>query len=214
MGRLRNWAGETVHRLTVLYRVADKEPGRPQWFCKCLCGEFCTLSSHALAGGTQSCGCVQREYAQNRSRTHGRSHTAEYATWAGMKRRCYCETSEDFHHYGGRGITVCDRWFDSFQNFYEDIGPKPTPKHSIDRIDNNGNYEPSNCRWATQRDQVLNRRPRPLKDSDYLEYQGTRLPISEWAAKLRLRLETIKCRIRAGWTTEQIIETRKKCRPR
>jgi hypothetical protein len=90
--------------------------------------------------------------------THGRSRTPEHVAWKGMKRRCHSPNNHRWEHYGGRGIEVCDRWRDSFENFFADMGPRHSPRHSIDRIDNDGDYEPGNCRWATQSQQMKNRR--------------------------------------------------------
>lgn len=98
---------------------------------------------------------------------HGLSKTAEYKTWCGMKARCYIKNEQGYVNYGGRGIKVCDRWLESFLNFYNDMGKKPTSKHSIDRIDNDGNYTPDNCRWATRTEQNLNQRIRKDNKSGY-----------------------------------------------
>lgn len=117
------------------------------------------------SGNTKSCGCLRRETTSLvglAKKTHGMRDTPEYGVWANMKDRCYNPSSEDYKNYGGRGIKVCERWLNSFENFYEDMGEKPWSKllYSLDRINNDGNYEPSNCRWATVKQQVNNRRKR------------------------------------------------------
>jgi len=104
---------------------------------------------------TKSCGCLRNRIGQ----THGMHKSAEYRSWDGMKRRCYNKNSKDYKYYGPRGIIVCDRWINNFEAFFEDMGLKPSAKHSIDRINNDGNYEPGNCRWATAQQQSINRRP-------------------------------------------------------
>lgn len=129
------------------------------------------------------------------AQTHGKRHTPEYTNWAGMKDRCFRPASKAWGNYGGRGITVCERWINSFENFLADMGPRPTPKHSIDRIDNDGDYEPSNCRWATSAEQGQNKRTNVP-----VTYQGQNKLLKEWCELLKLNCSRVKHRIRLGWT--------------
>jgi hypothetical protein len=151
-------AGHKFGRLTAI-----KYEGNAMWKCNCVCGNSSTVYRGDLrAGRTKSCGCLKNETQKDigvRRTTHGLSNTSEYHTWYSMKYRCNNTNSKDYPDYGGRGITICDRWLESFDNFYKDMGEKPTAKHSLDRINVNGNYEPSNCRWATIAEQSNNKRP-------------------------------------------------------
>lgn len=124
-----------------------------------------------------------------------------------MRSRCYDVNHKKYPLYGGRGIVVCDRWRYSFLNFYEDMGPKPTPKHQIDRIDNDGNYEPSNCRWVTNKENNRNR-----GDNTILEYGGKRLCIAAWAEELGVDQQTIGTRLIRGWSIERTLTTKKQKR--
>lgn len=208
MGRLIDRVGKVYDRLTVKYRVEDRTPGRPLWHCECSCGNTAIISSNALSIGTRSCGCVQLEYARNRSRTHGMAFTPVYASWNGMRDRCLNPNNQDYHHYGGRGIAVCERWKDSFENFYADMGDKPSIKHSLDRINNDGNYEPSNCRWATQQEQVRNRRP-SIKPLVTLTVAGVTKTKVDWAEGLGISVSALNGRLRKGWSLQNAV-TRKR----
>jgi hypothetical protein len=142
--------------------------GNYKWNCVCDCGTKKSVAGATLRNKTSvSCGCHKNEKTSNRNRKHGQAlvgcKTVEYKTWIGIKKRCLNSSANNYVNYGGRGIKVCDRWLESFENFYADMGRKPSPEHSIDRIDVDGDYEPSNCRWATRREQMLNTRKQKRK---------------------------------------------------
>lgn len=160
MGRqVENLDGVEFHRLKVVSRDSTKNKGRGSWLCECECGtRVIVRSSHLKSGQTKSCGCLSREFTRKLNSTHGMSKTSEYKTWLGMKRRCYAVKDIAYANYGGRGITICEEWFHSFEQFYSDMGKKPSEGHSIDRIDGGGNYNKSNCRWADWFTQTANRR--------------------------------------------------------
>lgn len=146
-------------RLIVLSFGGQTRYRNAKWNCLCECGTSIVVSSGNLRNGnTKSCGCLQRDRVIEISTTHGKCYSSVYHTWVSMKQRCFDSAVHHYKYYGGRGITVCDRWLNSFENFYADMGDKPSPDHSIDRKNNYGNYEPSNCRWATATDQMHNRR--------------------------------------------------------
>lgn len=150
-------------RLTVIDETPVRKGGQVCWQVQCECGNRRIVRGASLTQGTsKSCGCLQKERASQYKTTHGMSKHPLYSTWISMRNRCYNRNEPAYEHYGARGISVCERW-NSFELFLEDMGDKPTPSHSIDRIDNNGNYEPGNCRWATMKEQRLNQRPRKKK---------------------------------------------------
>lgn len=145
---------------------------------------------------TKSCGCFKKKGSQY---AHGMCKTKVYAVWACMKHRCSNPNAQGYKNYGGRGIRVCDRW-QKFENFIEDMG-FPPEGCSIDRIDNNGNYEPSNCRWATQKQQSSNHRK-----NVYIEYNGETMTASEFGRRHNLCIQTVLDRTHQGWSAQQILE--------
>lgn len=195
--RLVDMTGQKFGRLTVLYRVGTSSAGTAVWLCRCSCGTEKPVSRRQLMiGETVSCGCQRKE----RLTTHGATKTPEFKAWTGMRNRCYYPGQDSFEHYGGRGIRVCERWRSSFENFLVDMGPKPTPKHSLDRINPDGDYEPDNCRWATTFQQANNKSSnRPI------EYQGRTQTVAQWARDFNLDPRTVLSRLRRGWSVEDTL---------
>lgn len=194
--------GVRFGRLTVAERAANVN-GRHYWVCRCDCGSDVTVRGDCLGPhNTLSCGCLNRSLTGQRAKalntTHGLSDSREYAIWHGMHYRC----SSGADNYGGRGITVCERW-SSFEAFYSDMGQAPSAQHSIDRIDVNGHYEPSNCRWATTDVQANNRR-----DTVVLSVCGTSLPLAEWARRLGIDRVLLWIRLfRLKWSVVEALAT-------
>ena len=134
--------------------------------------------------------------------THGLSYRHEYRVWQTMRLRCLDTEHPAYPNYGGRGITICDRWRDSVRAFVEDMGPRPTATHEIDRRDNDRGYEPGNCRWATRAENCRNRR-----SNRRLTHEGLTLPLAEWCERLRIPSDTVRKRLEAGWPTDRALTT-------
>jgi hypothetical protein len=170
---LKDLTNQKFGRLTVIER-AGSAGNQSTWKCLCECGnEKIVRSSSLRCGDTKSCGCLHKDTARifvvARNKTHGGCGTTEYNTWSAMRQRCYNKNNPFYHCYGGRGITVCERWLNSFENFLSDLGKKPSSKHSLDRINVFDAYSPDNCKWSTPSEQVNNRRlEQTLKEIDRL----------------------------------------------
>jgi hypothetical protein len=171
--RIKNILGLPFGRLTVQAFAGLDRRGKALWTCSCECGGEITTAVQSLKRGrTRSCGCLQREVTAARTvacfTKHGETsngrRSAEYRAWCSMKTRCYNSSVESWDDYGRRGIQVCKRWRDSFENFLADMGRRPSPRHSIERKDNDGNYEPGNCVWATRTVQARNTRSTKLTE--------------------------------------------------
>ncbi len=195
--------GMKFSRLTALHPNGyDVNPSRKHilWACICDCGQTLNVRLNALrSGGTKSCGCLKT--GPSPLRTHNMSNTVEYKTWARIKSRCLKPSHQDFYLYGGRGILICERWKNSFEAFFEDMGPKPSKKLSIDRIDVNGNYCKENCRWTDDRTQSRNKR-----NNRYIELNGLRMCLSDWASHLGINVSTLIQRLES-WPLEKSLTT-------
>lgn len=174
--------------------VSSRKIGN-RYLCFCSCGKEKMIQSSTLKRGTsKSCGCKGKDWC----RKHGMEGTLTYSTWAGMKARCNNPENNLYKNYGGRGIKLCEPW-NRFVNFLNDMGEKP-PGKSLDRIDPNGDYSPKNCRWATPKMQSRNQR-----NTIYLEYNGERRPMAEWAEIMGIKRKVMEYRIREGWSVEEAL---------
>lgn len=207
-------SGRRFGRLTVIER-GENEPrdsrgkARPRWICQCECGNRKLVAArHLKSGKTISCGCYRSKatVARGKARaTHGhtrdRQPTAEYRTWRGLIARAHYGYKKDARRYKDRGISVDPRWL-TFENFLADMGSRPSPEHSLDRIDNDGPYSPDNCRWATRKEQMRNRSVKRL-----ITAFGRTQMLAEWAEETGLLNITICARLRAGWSPEEAVST-------
>ncbi|MET9138881.1 hypothetical protein [Streptomyces parvulus] len=200
-----NLIGQTFDRLTVIAPAGHDRQGRRLWRCTCSCGaqEAVTTTDNLRRGRTRSCGCLAREGKANRVRTHGQHSTPLYETWCNIIRRTTNPKHTSYANYGGRGITVCPEWRESFEAFARDVGPTYQAGLSIDRIDVNGHYEPGNVRWATPTEQARNMRRNRLVTAF-----GQTKTIAEWAELHQLNYQTLFNRLtRSGWPAERALTT-------
>lgn len=197
-----NLAGQTFGRLTVSDTSEIRGRRRTYWLCKCTCGNSKWVIADALKNGaTRSCGCLNDETRRTVRRPgaiQNGKYSPEYIAWHSMKQRCLNPNNDRYERYGGRGITVCDRWM-QFTPFLTDMGPKPSLKHTIERVDNNKGYEPGNCIWATKATQNRNH-----SRNRYYTFNGRRLCVTDWAAVIGIKQNTLLTRL-ARWPVERAL---------
>jgi hypothetical protein len=192
---------------------AEVRKGHKRWTCRCDCGAIRVVAQDNLRSGhTLSCGCLNR-VRLSQPRKHGHSKrgkkTRAFNAWCLMKQRCLDRNFPSYPRYGGRGITVCERWRDSFENFLADMG-EPPPGTSIDRENNEGNYEPGNCRWATLKEQARNKR-----SSRLLSLGGRTQCLAAWAEEVGIGVKVLERRVHQGWSHERALTTPvRHCKPR
>jgi len=194
--------GQKFGRLLVVSRAGISKDRNVKWNCICNCGKTAIARGKDLRSGhTESCGCIAKQHTiGDRTRTHGKSKTKIYKTWSRMVDRCNDPKDRAFTRYGGRGIKVCKRWL-NFEKFYEDMGDKPSPKHSIERIDNDGPYSPKNCKWANFYEQARNKRSNRI-----IEYNGKKQCLADWAKNMGLTSGGLFARLTKMSVTEAITQ--------
>lgn len=195
----KDMTGLRFGRYTVIRRAENCPRGTARWECLCDCGNTSIVDGPSLRfKRAQSCGCLAHERTAIRGTKHGLHKSKAYHAWYGMKERCEKPEHPFYKNYGGRGIIICERW-QSRDNFIADMG-EPEPGLELDRIDTNGNYEPGNCRWVPK---VVNMRNRT--NTIFLEHNGVRRPLAEWAEMLGVHPGVLRSRIRCGWPIERIV---------
>lgn len=202
-----NIAGQTFGRLTALYYTRKSRHGNRIWLCNCTCGTAVEVVAASLKKGeTKSCGCLQKDTASKTFTKHGMSSSPEYKSWNAMKGRCYDSNHPKYKNYGGRGIIICERWLNSFENFYLDMGKRPKGT-TIDRKDSDGNYEPNNCRWATLSTQSHNRK---LSSNSTTGVRGVSLDASDGKYKAYLSVDKTTVLNKKFSTFEDAVDARLK----
>lgn len=193
-----NLTGRVFGRLTASSISGRNKSGKVLWMCTCNCGNVTCVTSQALVSkATQSCGCLHKEGLVDRLTTHGLTDSSENQIWRAIKKRCYNEKHQQYKDYGGRGITMCDEWKESFEAFYRDMGARPSLDYTIDRKDNDLGYSKENCRWATRKEQNNNRR-----GNVYYEFDGEKKTLAEWCSELNLPYQRMYKLLKRGLSFE------------
>jgi hypothetical protein len=202
MQKLVDLKGQTFERLTVIARAPNRGKST-QWVCQCVCGTICRVGAADLQKqSTRSCGCLNKERLHEHTWKHGMSKTPEFWIWQAMRKRCLKPTDPAFPQYGGRGITVCESWQHSFATFYKDMGPRPSPKHTLERRDNARGYEAANCCWATRHTQTRNTRRNRM-----ITLHGETRCLADWCAYYAIHPVTVLNRLKRHWPMEQALTT-------
>ncbi len=205
----KDFVPETFGRLTTIgprfmLPSPNVKDSRSMQVCQCDCGNVVLLQcNHLVCQHTKSCGCLRPTYCRAVYTEHGMTKSSEYRIWCQIRNRCQSEKNQAYPNYGGRGIKVCDRWSSTgigFLNFYADMGPRPSADHSIDRIDNNGNYCPENCRWATRKEQARNR-----KSNNLVRYKDRIQCVTAWAEEYGISEYRLSTRLKQGMPIEDAI---------
>lgn len=192
--------GKRFGRLVVVSEEGRDRHGRRLYKVRCDCGvEKILPHTYLNSGQTRSCGCLKREIVSDRNRTHGMRQSPTYKAWAAMKTWCSNPNQDFYHRYGGRGITVCERWLHSFENFLADMGEKPEGM-TLERKNSDGYYEPSNCVWATPKEQANN-----TSRNHYVEWRGETKTLVQWAEEIGLTQDALRNRLKRGWPVEKAL---------
>lgn len=196
MGKYIDMVGRVYGRLTILERAGVSKQHQILYRCKCACGEELTAQGDNIRNGvTASCGCYRREVTGNRARTHGKRNIPEYEVWAGIKDRCLNPRARAYRWYGGRGIKLCKRWRESFTNFYNDMGARPSKYHTIERCDNTKGYNPKNCKWLHRRFQARNK-----STTIFVKWKGATRKFCDVCRELKISQQLVYDRIYIlGW---------------
>jgi hypothetical protein len=195
--------GRKFGKLLVLEEV-EKRNNKRAFLCRCDCEkEYVVMGDNLRSGNSTQCMSCSSKIKGGNHRTHGMTGTKVFKAWMGMRERCRNPNHKQYKSYGGRGITICDQWYNNFESFLADVGEPPTERHQIDRRDNGKGYEPGNCRWVTGKTQQNNKRNNVI-----IEYGGKKLTIAEWSEELGIKASTLYMRVQAGWSSEDVV-----CRP-